>query len=145
MKPVAENAATLARCLLVAGLALAAAGCSSGSDGGVVSGPGTVTLNEVQFQVFSPSCAVSGCHLDPGAQMGLDLSAGSAAGNLIGVDSVEVGTLLRVDPGNAADSYLYMKLIGDERIEGDPMPAEAGPLSAGELNLVEAWINQGAQ
>ena len=137
--------ATFAECLLGAGLVLAAAGCSGGSGDGVVSGPGSVTLTDVQVQVFSPSCALSDCHLGPGAQQGMDLSVGASAGNLLGVPSAEVPGLLRVEPGNAVDSYLYMKLVADPRILGDPMPAESGPLSAGQLNLIETWIDQGAQ
>ena len=76
--------------------------------------------------------------------MDLDLSAGNSAGNTIGVSSEELPVLLRIEPGNAADSYLYMKLIEDPRILGDPMPASGGPLSAGQLNLIESWIDQGA-
>ena len=128
-----------------AGLVLVAAGCSSGSGDGVVSGPGTVTLTDVQVQVFSPSCALSDCHLGAGAQQGMDLSVGASAANTVGVQSAEVPGLLRVEPGNAVDSYLYMKLVADPRILGDPMPAESGPLSAGQLILIETWIDQGAQ
>ncbi len=142
---IARAGAAFAESLLVAGLAIAAAGCSGGSGDGVVSGPGSVTLADVQIQVFSPSCALSNCHIGAGAQLGLDLSAGASAGNLVGVPSAEVPGLLRVEPGNAVDSYLYMKLAADPRILGDPMPAEGGPLSAGQLNLIETWIDQGAQ
>jgi hypothetical protein len=68
-----------------------------------------------------------------------------SAANIVGVPSVEDPGRLRVEPGDAVDSYLYMKLVADPRILGDPMPAESGPLTAGELNLIEAWIDQGAQ
>ena len=129
--------------LLLAGL-LVFAGCSGGSGGGVIPGPGSVTLVDVQAQVFSPRCALSGCHIGPGAQMDLDLSAGNAGPDTIGVSAQEIPAMLRVEPGNAADSYLYMKLIQDPRILGDQMPASGGPLSAGQLNLIESWIDQGA-
>lgn len=142
---ISRAGASFVERLLVAGLAIVAAGCSDGSSGGVVSGPGSVTLADVQVQVFSPSCALSDCHLGAGAQLELDLSAGASAGNLLGVASTEVPGLLRVEPGNAVDSYLYMKLVADPRILGDPMPASGGPLSAGALNLIETWIDQGAQ
>ena len=130
--------------LLTAGLSLCGAGCGSGSGGGVVQSPSDVTLLDVQAQVFSPRCAVSGCHVGPGAPFGLDLSAGASAGNTIGVSSGEVPQWLRVEPYNAADSYLYMKLIDDPRILGDPMPASGGPLSAADLDLIATWIDQGA-
>jgi hypothetical protein len=103
-----------------------------------------VRLLDVQAQVFSPRCALSGCHIGPLAPHGLDLSAGASAGNLIGVASAERPALLRVEPFNAADSYLYMKVSGDPEILGDRMPALGDPLSAADLALIESWIEQGA-
>ena len=47
-------------------------------------------------------------------------------------------------PGNAGDSYLYMKITGDGRISGDPMPFEGDALSAAKIRLIENWIDQGA-
>ena len=141
--PISRPGAPPGSGLLLAGLVVLA-GCSGGSGGGVIPSTGSVTLIDVQAQVFSPRCALSGCHIGPTPQMDLDLSAGNSAGNTIGVSSEELPVLLRIEPGNAADSYLYMKLIEDPRILGDPMPASGGPLSAGQLNLIESWIDQGA-
>jgi hypothetical protein len=125
---------------------LLAAGCGgSDSTGGVVQNPGTVTLLDVQAQVFSPRCALSGCHTGTGAPFGLDLgSAVSSSANLVGVASAEIPGLMRVEPGNAADSYLYMKITDDPRIQGDPMPLSGVPLSSAELSLIETWITEGA-
>src|SRR5256885_11158096 len=41
------------------------------------------TLDSIQAKVFTPTCAVSGCHGGPGAQQGLRLDPGLSAGNLI--------------------------------------------------------------
>lgn len=131
-------------CLLGLGLGTLAAGCSGDSGVGSVTAPSEVTLLDVQVQVFSPRCALSGCHTGPGAPFGLDLSAGASSGNVVGVASAEVPGLLRVEPFQAADSYLYMKLIDDPRILGDPMPLSGGPLSTADLTLVQSWIDQGA-
>jgi hypothetical protein len=141
---ISPAAAHVACRLLAAGLLVLASACSSGSGNGVVSDQGAVTLLDVQAQVLSPRCALSGCHVGAGAPFGLDLSSGASAGNLVGVPAAEIPGLLRVEPGNGADSYLYMKVIDDPRILGDPMPATGGPLSAGQLNLIETWIDQGA-
>ena len=131
--------------LLVLGLGILAAGCGSGaSTGGVMPPPGAPTLTDVQAQVFTPRCALSGCHVEPGAQLGLNLAPGSTAASTIGVASAEVPSLMRVEPFNADDSYVYMKLIGDPRILGDPMPLTGGSLGAGDLALVQTWIDQGA-
>jgi len=127
---------------LAAGASLLAAGCGTG--GAALLAPPQVTLSQVQAQVFSPRCALSGCHIGPTAPHGLDLSAGASAGLLVGVPSAEVPALARVAPFDAGASYLYLKLIDDPQILGDPMPLSGPALGAGELALVEAWIDQGA-
>jgi len=124
--------------------AAAAAGCSGGSGDALTGTPAAVTLLDVQTQVFSPNCATGFCHIGAGAPHGLDLSSGAAAANLIDLPSEQLPQFLRVEPGNATDSYLFMKLQGDPRINGDQMPAENPPLSAGQLLLIESWIDQGA-
>ena len=133
-----------ARRLLVAAFCVAAAGCSGDSGGGTIKSEDDVTLLDVQSQVFTPRCALSGCHVGGDAPFGLDLSAGLAEGNIVGIPSAEVPSFLRVEPFNAVDSYLYMKLVGDPRIEGDPMPLFGGPLTGGQLTLIRDWIGQGA-
>jgi hypothetical protein len=135
----------------VAGLAAAGAlvlgGCASGGGpaGGVLPPSDAVTLLDVQAQVFGPRCALSGCHAGTSPPFGLDLaSVASSGANTVGVASAELPAFLRVEPFDPVDSYLYMKLVGDPRINGDPMPAAGGPLGAGELALVERWILDGA-
>lgn len=128
--------------------ALLAASC--GGDGvidssmGTMPPTGTVSLNDVQTAVFTPSCAFSGCHLDAAAPFGLDLSDGRSFGNLVNVPSAEVPTVLRVSPGRPTESYLYLKLIGDPSIAFDRMPLIGGPLPADRIELVRIWIEEGA-
>src|ERR1041384_6543887 len=57
-------------------------------------------LHCIQEMVFTPTCAVAGCHLNPGAQQGQDLSDGMAWSNIVGVPSMEDPNLPRVAPGN---------------------------------------------
>jgi hypothetical protein len=141
--------------LLLTALGLVIAGCGGSGGGGVVDGgldasggvlptEKSVSMAQVQNAIFTPRCAIPDCHVGTDAPFGLDLSAGEAAGNLIGVDSEEVPEYQRVERFNADDSYLYMKLVDDPRIGGDPMPAFGPPLSATELAFVEDWIDQGA-
>jgi hypothetical protein len=141
---VAGTSLTGALCL--GGLAIVA-GCGGGSGptGGVIPDPGEVTLLDVQTQVFNGSCALTDCHVSAGAPFGLDLSSvGSSSANLINVPSTELAGVLRIEPFNADDSYLYMKVTGDARIGGEQMPAEGEPLNASDLALIRDWINQGA-
>ena len=124
----------------------AAASCGGGSDAVVGQGPATTTIVEVQAAVFTPRCALSGCHVGTSAPFGLVLSsAGASASSLVGVPAGEKPTLDRVAPSDAANSYLYWKLSGNPNIGGEQMPLTGGPLSDSDLALVASWINGGAK
>lgn len=134
------------RVAVLLGLAAAAVGCGGSSSGGdPLAPPATFRLLEVQAQVFSPRCGIPACHVGEDAPFGLDLSAAAlTSANAVGVTSAEMPSLLRIEPGNAADSYLYMKLTGDENILGDPMPFGGPPLGAADLEMIRTWIDEGA-
>jgi hypothetical protein len=122
----------------------AAAACGGASD--PVSGPAAPTLLEVQSQIFTPRCALPGCHVGATAPFGMNLqSASSSSANLIGVTSGEMPGLKRIAPGDSANSYLYWKVSGNPSIGGDPMPLTGGSLSNGELTLIASWIDGGAK
>jgi len=131
------------RWLAIAAMA-SAASCGGGAD--PVSGAGGgVTLLDVQSQVFTPRCGITGCHVGPAAPFGLDLSSASnSAANLVGVVSAELPPMQRVLPGDSANSYVYWKITGNPGINGDQMPLSGGPLSAADVDLVAAWIDGGA-
>jgi hypothetical protein len=135
----------LARLSAVAITAFAAA--CGGSDPVVNPGAGAPTLLQVQSQVLTPRCALSGCHVGGvGAPFGLDMSSVSASSaSLVGVASSEIPGMLRVDPGDAAGSYMYWKISGNPNILGDPMPLSGAPLSDGDLALIASWIDGGAK
>ncbi|MGD8278134.1 MAG: hypothetical protein PVH00_08915 [Gemmatimonadota bacterium] len=61
------------------------------------------TLALIQQNVFTPICTA--CHTGSAAPLGLVLDAGAAWSNLVGVESVEVSSLLRVSPGSPDSSY----------------------------------------
>ena len=123
--------------------ALLLAGCvdNGGTRNVVQTGP--TTLSAVQATVFTPRCATSGCH-QQGGPFGLDLSNGATFGTTVGVSAAEMPSLARVTPFDAANSYLYMKVAGDPRINGDVMPLNAPPLTTEQLRVIETWINEGA-
>ena len=103
------------------------------------------TLTNIQQTIFQTSCAVSGCHAGPQPQQGLDLSAGQAFANLVGVESRERPTLDRVAPGTPDASYLVWKIEGRPDIVGVRMPLGRAPLSAAQIALIRQWIAEGAQ
>ena len=98
---------------LIAGCA-AAAGC--GDEKPLMTAPGgpvseNATFTRVQNEVFTPSCALSGCHLGPAsqAQEGLVLSS-DAYSNIVMVRANQNASIFRVTPGDPANSYLWRKI-----------------------------------
>ncbi len=105
------------------------------------------SLDALQASVFTPSCAVSGCHTGPAGgnlPAGLDLSSADASfTNLVGVASVQQATLLRVAAGDPDNSYLVQKLEGTAA-SGARMPLGAGALDQALINDIRQWIADGA-
>ena len=103
----------------------------------------TATFTRVQNEIFTPTCAVIGCHGVIGQQSSLILAPGQAYQQTVGHPSVEMPSLARVSPGDPTNSYLYRKITGSG-ITGDRMP-QGGPfLNDAQLKLVRDWIRRGA-
>lgn len=141
---------------LVAALGLAAlavAGCGGGSGDGLdangrplgegtdPSGPMTASFASIQSHVFTPVCTA--CHAGAAAPRGLRLDATNSYALLVGAASSEVPSLMRVAPGDAANSYLIHKLEGHQAV-GARMPLGGPYLDAQSINLIRQWINNGA-
>src|SRR5262245_46005356 len=125
-------------------MAATAVGCGGASDP-VADATPAPTLLVVQSHVFTPRCALSGCHAGPSAPFGLDLSSiAASSASLDGVFSAEKPAMLRIAPGDSASSYLYWKITANPGIAGDPMPLTGGPLSSADVNLIASWIDGGA-
>lgn len=110
------------------------------------SGPSPLaTFTRVQNEVFTPKCALSGCHQGPAslAQEGLVLASGSAYDNIVSVRANQNSSIFRVTPGDAANSYLWRKITPGQPIVGDRMP-ETGSITEAERQLVTDWILRGA-
>lgn len=103
----------------------------------------TATFTRVQNEIFTPSCALGGCHDAAGQQQGLVLSAGSAYTMTVGRRSTELPSLDRVAPGVPDASYLYRKLAGVS-ITGERMPFGGPYLADAEMKLIRDWILRGA-
>lgn len=93
--------------------------------------------------ILTDRCAVSGCHVG-GHSTGMDLREANAYLTTVNVPSSEKPSVDRVEPGQSASSYLYQKITGAPDIEGDQMPLIGGPLSTQQIELIGAWIDQGA-
>ncbi|MGD9488355.1 MAG: hypothetical protein AB7W47_10060 [Calditrichaceae bacterium] len=95
---------------------------------------------DIQDKVFSPTCAVSGCHVSVMHESGMNLSAGAAYENLVDVVSRGNPQLKRVEPGNSQQSYLIRKLTGNNTAVMPP----AGKLNSSVIDSIAAWIDAGA-
>lgn len=98
------------------------------------------TFSSIQENIFTLKCVNAGCH--PGGGAPMSLQRGVAFSNLVNVPSAFGKP--RVDPGNADNSVLYLKVKGDPQV-GARMPFNGPPfLSNREINAINDWINDGA-
>lgn len=136
---------------IITGVALALAACNG--DGGTgLDGDGDGDGREIKEQpsfaadvneIFQRrGCTASQCH--GGGQAGLTLTS-SASANYAQLVDVQATSedFLRVEPGNAQDSYLVIKLEG-RQIAGAQMPLNGSPLDDIDLTNIKNWINNGA-
>ena len=126
---------------------VAATGC--GDEKRLPTAPGgpvseTATFTRVQAEVFTPTCALAGCHLGPAslAQEGMVLS-GDAYNSIVGVRSNQNPSIFRVTPGDPTNSYLWRKITPGQPIVGDRMP-QTGSTTDAQRRLVSDWIARGA-
>ncbi len=103
------------------------------------------TLTSIQTNVFTPRC--SGCHSGNGATLPGAMNLTNAAASyaaLVGVASIEVPALQRVNARNPGDSYLVRKLEGTPGIVGNRMPLVGAPLPQATIDSIRSWITNGA-
>ncbi|HUF09445.1 MAG TPA: cytochrome c [Rhodothermales bacterium] len=105
------------------------------------------TLSSIQTNIFNTSCAMSGCHAGGGAGLpeSMDLRAGQAFSNIVGVSSQQRPALNRVEPGDPDASYLVRKIEGGPDISGQRMPAGGFELTQEQIDVIREWISDGAE
>ncbi len=107
------------------------------------------TLSEIEREIFVPRCNTAGCHDVTGKAGRLDLTPGTAFGQLVGVPAKNVGAvddgLVRVVAGRAGESFVVRKLEAHVPVAyGVRMPVGAAPLTDAEVARVREWIDAGA-
>jgi hypothetical protein len=146
------NAARLRACGTLAFCATALlTGCAGNGEGLDESGrpegengsgaPGAGEFQQIQDTIFTPIC--TNCHAGASAPAGLRLDAGNSYAMLVNVASAEQSALMRVEPGDAENSYLVQKIEGRAAV-GARMPLGGPPLSQENIDLVRSWIAGGA-
>jgi hypothetical protein len=110
----------------------------------VEAGGSAATFTAVQNQIFTASCAFSGCHGGSSPSQGLDLTQGAAYDAIVDVASAQQPSVDLVEPSDPESSYLYLKIIADPSIDGGQMPRGGAPLSQELTDLLYDWIDRGA-
>ncbi len=108
--------------------------------------PADVSFSADIQPIFTSHCATMGCH-NTGtiANKQLDLSAGSAWGDLVGVASAECPSTRRVEAGSPETSYIMWKLAGSGPcFFGSRMP-KTGSVPPGDITAISDWIYTGAE
>lgn len=99
-------------------------------------------LASIQEKVLVPRCTQ--CHAGGNAPLGLAMDdLATSQSNLINVDSATNSSFKRVLPGDAENSFLYLKISGAP-IAGNQMPLGEAPLDQETQNTIKDWINNGA-
>ena len=98
--------------------------------------------------ILTNSCALSGCHTGASPQQGMNLSSGLTHSNTVNVPSMELPSMDRIEPGQPNQSYLVHKIQGTQGTVGGTgaqMPLGRPPLSQANIDIIRAWIVDGAQ
>lgn len=111
----------------------------------VVNTANAVDLADVQSQVFTPSCALSGCH--NGSQTP-NLSAGLSFDSIVNKPSGQ-SSFDYIEPGSPSFSYLVAKIEGSGfgsrmPLSGNRLLGESSILSDSLIQLVRDWVSEGA-
>jgi hypothetical protein len=147
--------AAFSRSCIALGLALLAACAGSGEGldangnpigpGGDMSSPLSADFESIQENIFTPICSV--CHAGGSAPEGLRLDAANSYNLLVGVPSTEVPSIMRVKPGDPANSYIIQKLQGIAAVGKqmpDGCPTSQPCLTATQIGFIQQWITNGA-
>jgi hypothetical protein len=125
--------------------ALLLSGCAGDGAAPVASGG---DFDVLQQEVFNPNCLSAGCHNSTAQAGGLNLSEGVSYGELVDVDPTnavaQADGLLRVTPFAPGDSFLLVKLTAPGAGEGGRMPLGASALPPDQIEMIRAWIADGA-
>lgn len=133
-------------------LAVLIAACEAGSGEGLDSNGNPVNtpsipladnIASIQANIFTPNCALSGCHSGAAPQQGLLLGPTASFSNIVSQPSTEVPTLNLIEPGNPDNSYLIRKVEGTASV-GQQMPRNLPPLSNEKLQALRSWVSNGA-
>ncbi len=132
----------MSRLVVLAGALVAVSGCGTPVPEVPVEEP--VSYSQHIEPLVLAHCL--GCHEAEEPKAKLVLEQGTGYGQLVGRRSVQVATMMLVEPGDLEASYLWLKLQ-HRAPEGKGMPRTptgVKKLRAAELELYRRWIEGGA-
>lgn len=104
----------------------------------------TVSFASQVQPIFSANCTGGGCHSGGSPREGMSLETGSSYAALVNAPSTQCTGKQRVVPGQVPQSYLMNKLLGYQMCAGTKMPKANQSLTTSEIELIRAWICNGA-
>ena len=101
--------------------------------------------NDIQ-PIFTRRCAIGGCHSVNSARAEMVLTAGHAYDSIVNKPSYLNSVLDRVEPGDAASSWLVRMIEADDdaRLHYSRMPLGGQPLTNNQIATIVNWIENGA-
>lgn len=100
------------------------------------------TYEDITIEFLEPFCR--DCHVGATASKGLSLTLDTAYDEMVNVPALQRSDLLLVEPGNPDRSYLIIKLEGTSDMVGRQMPRGRAARPQSEIDVVRAWIEDGA-
>ena len=97
--------------------------------------------SEIQ-PIWDNNCT-SSCHISSSLNGGLNLSSSTSYSELVNVASQGYSGFMRVKPGDAMNSVLHQKIVGNTSF-GDRMPKGGGNLAQADEEKIKKWIEEGA-
>jgi hypothetical protein len=96
--------------------------------------------------ILTARCATASCHNLATQQMGLNLEAGHAYGEIVEVDSPNAPGFKYIRAGDADNSWLVRMIQADptRRFARPRMPLGRTPLTENQIATIINWVNAGA-
>lgn len=96
--------------------------------------------------IFNRRCAIGGCHTVLSRKSELVLQEGYAYDSIVNIPAFLNPQYLRVEPGNAVDSWLVRMIEADDdqRDHFARMPLGSHPLTPNQIATIVNWIENGA-
>ena len=105
------------------------------------------TLEAIRDEIFSPKCAVTGCHVTgvdpPKEDLDLSLPLADLRARLTQAAMQSPSGLPLIGGNDLGASYLYLKVFLTTPVAGERMPPRQ-PLERCEIDAIRDWIRAGA-